>query len=217
MVLDFRFGNWKCLNREWGKGHFSKWKWPFPSNPERISDGKKVQCEQCDFSTNSQRGLKVHIGRAHKLMEPEILREDHEVSLNISNLDAKRDDDAQTRSDAEEEPDEQVKTGVVLTPEQRALFFKCFLCIRTSQILTLRWPEGQFDRECPVELYCCGLVCTVHSCHQNKIYLLTYLLLARRFYIVFISAIRICEKEKTPRSRVYKLYPWKKQNFFWKQ
>ena len=109
-----------------------------PSNPEQISDAKNVQCEQCDFSTNSQRGLKVHIGRAHKLMEPEILREDHEVSLNISNLDAKRDDDAQTRSDAEEEPDEQVKTGVVLTPEQRALFFKCFLCIRTSQILTLR-------------------------------------------------------------------------------
>ena len=59
-------------------------------------------------------------------MEPEILREDHEVSLNISNLDAKRDDDAQTRSDAEEEPDEQVKTGVVLTPEQRALFWKRF-------------------------------------------------------------------------------------------
>ena len=27
MVLDFRFGHWKCPNREWGKGHFSKWKW----------------------------------------------------------------------------------------------------------------------------------------------------------------------------------------------
>ena len=59
-------------------------------------------------------------------MEPEILREDHEVSLNISNLDAKRDDDAQTRSDAEEEQEEQVKTGVVLTPEQRALFLQMF-------------------------------------------------------------------------------------------
>ena len=59
-------------------------------------------------------------------MEPEILREDHEVSLNISNMDAKRDDDAQIRSDAEEEPDEQVKTGVVLTPEQRALFSNVF-------------------------------------------------------------------------------------------
>ena len=97
---------------------------PNPSNPERISDGKKVQCEQCDFSTNSQRGLKVHIGRAHKLIEPEVLREDHEVSLNISNLDAKREDDVQTRSDAEEEPEEQVKRDI--TPEQHALFLQMF-------------------------------------------------------------------------------------------
>ena len=95
-----------------------------PSNPEQISDAKKVQCEQCDFSTNSQRGLKVHIGRAHKLIEPEVLREDHEVSLNISNLDAKREDDVQTRSDAEEEPEEQVKRDI--TPEQRALFLQMF-------------------------------------------------------------------------------------------
>ena len=25
VVLDFRFGHWKCPNREGGKGHFSKW------------------------------------------------------------------------------------------------------------------------------------------------------------------------------------------------
>ena len=96
-----------------------------PSNPEQISDGKKVQCEQCDFSTNSQRGLKVHIGRAHKLIEPEVLREDHEVSLNISNLDSKREDDALTRSDAEEEPEEQVKRDI-RDPEQHALFLQMF-------------------------------------------------------------------------------------------
>ena len=30
MVLDFRFGHWKCPNREWGKGPISRWKWPFP-------------------------------------------------------------------------------------------------------------------------------------------------------------------------------------------
>ena len=29
VVLDFRLGHWKCPNRDWGKGHFSKWKWPF--------------------------------------------------------------------------------------------------------------------------------------------------------------------------------------------
>ena len=99
-----------------------------PSNPEQISDAKKVQCEQCDFSTNSQRGLKVHIRRAHKLIEPEVLREDHvhEVSLNTSNLNAKREDDAQAQRDVEEEPEEQVKTAANITPEQRALFMQMF-------------------------------------------------------------------------------------------
>ena len=29
VVLDFHFGHWKCPNREWGKGHISKWKWVF--------------------------------------------------------------------------------------------------------------------------------------------------------------------------------------------
>ena len=97
-----------------------------PSNPEQFSDAKKVQCEQCDFSTNSQRGLKVHIRRAHKLIEPEVLREDyvHEVSLNTSNLNAKREDDAQAQRDVEEEPEEQVKRDI--TPEQHALFLQMF-------------------------------------------------------------------------------------------
>ena len=100
---------------------------PNPSNPEQISDAKKVQCEQCDFSTNSQRGLKVH-RRAHKLIEPEVLREDHvhEVSLNFSNLNAKREEDAQAQRDVEEEPEEQVKTAANITPEQRALFMQMF-------------------------------------------------------------------------------------------
>ena len=30
LVFDFRFGHRKCPNREWGKGHFRRWKWPFP-------------------------------------------------------------------------------------------------------------------------------------------------------------------------------------------
>ena len=29
VALDFRFGHWKWPNREWEKGHFSKWKWLF--------------------------------------------------------------------------------------------------------------------------------------------------------------------------------------------
>ena len=43
---------------------------------------KKFKCDQCDFVTESQRGLKVHIGRSHK--DPEVLREELEVSLVIS-------------------------------------------------------------------------------------------------------------------------------------
>ena len=46
---------------------------------------KLFQCHQCDFSSDSQRGLKVHAGRSHKLQQAsEILREELEVSLTLS-------------------------------------------------------------------------------------------------------------------------------------
>ena len=42
------------------------------SAPSAQSAGtKKLKCEQCDFNSDSQRGLKVHIGRSHK--NPEVL------------------------------------------------------------------------------------------------------------------------------------------------
>ena len=50
---------------------------------------KLVKCDQCDFSSVSQRGLKVHVGRNHKVQQAaEILREDEEVevSLNLSHV-----------------------------------------------------------------------------------------------------------------------------------
>ena len=48
---------------------------------------KLFQCHQCDFSSDSQRGLKVHAGRSHKLQQAsEILREELEVSLTLSQL-----------------------------------------------------------------------------------------------------------------------------------
>ena len=44
------------------------------SAPSAQSTGtKKFKCEQCDFNSDSQRGLKVHIGRSHK--NPEVLRD----------------------------------------------------------------------------------------------------------------------------------------------
>ena len=56
-----------------------------PSSPAQSSGPKEkqFQCDQCDFSSESQRGLKVHVGRSHK--NPEILREELlEDSLNLS-------------------------------------------------------------------------------------------------------------------------------------
>ena len=66
-----------------------------PSSPAQSSGQvkeKQFQCDQCDFSSESQRGLKVHVGRSHK--NPEILREELvEDSLNLSQPSDVREDD----------------------------------------------------------------------------------------------------------------------------
>ena len=36
------------------------------TSPNQSSGGKLFQCDQCDFVTESQRGLKVHVGKSHK-------------------------------------------------------------------------------------------------------------------------------------------------------
>ena len=65
---------------------------PKPGGRERFN------CDQCDFETKSQRGLKVHIGRSHK--DPEVLREELEVSLVISDPgDVARADDSFVNAD----------------------------------------------------------------------------------------------------------------------
>ena len=52
------------------------------------------KCDQCDFSSVSQRGLKVHVGRNHKVQQAaEILREDLEESLNLSEQSDEREED----------------------------------------------------------------------------------------------------------------------------
>ena len=45
--------------------------------------GKQFKCDQCKFESDSQRGLRVHIGRSHKEQQlPEVLRDgDHDVTL----------------------------------------------------------------------------------------------------------------------------------------
>ena len=50
----------------------------------------------------------------------------------------------------------------------------CCIFKLNDQVMSSRWPKGQFDRGCPVALSICELSFSVHPCHQNKIYLLTY-------------------------------------------
>ena len=75
------------------KGSPSASEWD-PSSPAQSlgPKEKQFQCDQCDFSSESQRGLKVHVGRSHK--KPEILREELvEDSLNLSQPSDVREDD----------------------------------------------------------------------------------------------------------------------------
>ena len=64
----------------------------------KITSEKQFKCDQCDFGSDTQRGLKVHVGRSHK--ESEVLRaEEHDVSLALSELSEVRDDDSNVKAD----------------------------------------------------------------------------------------------------------------------
>ena len=54
-----------------------------PASSIQSSGGKQFKCDQCKFESDSQRGLRVHIGRSHKEQQlPEVLRDgDHDVTL----------------------------------------------------------------------------------------------------------------------------------------
>ena len=58
------------------------------------SPGVQFKCDQCNFSSKSKRGLKVHIGKSHKDIQiPEGLRGGElENSLNISELSQNREE-----------------------------------------------------------------------------------------------------------------------------
>ena len=69
-----------------------------PAPTANSTSGKQFKCDQCDFASDSQRGLKVHVGRSHK--DPEVLRvEDHEVSLNLSEISEIREDNPSVKAD----------------------------------------------------------------------------------------------------------------------
>ena len=47
-----------------------------PASSIQSSGGKQFKCDQCKFESDSQRGLRVHIGRSHKEQQlPEVLRD----------------------------------------------------------------------------------------------------------------------------------------------
>ena len=99
---------------------------------------KKVKCDQCDFSSDSQRGMKVHIGRSHK--NPEVLRDgEHDKSLDLSCASSKREEIASFNADMEElqeQEGEEEKEGEI-SPFISSL----------SQTLSL-WPEDE-EHKCP--------------------------------------------------------------------
>merc|ERR1711863_120124 len=56
-----------------------------PAPTGNSTSGKQFKCDQCDFASDSQRGLKVHVDRSHK--DPEVLRaEEQDVPLNLSEI-----------------------------------------------------------------------------------------------------------------------------------
>ena len=65
---------------------------------------KQFNCNQCDFASDSQRGLKVHVSKSHK--DPEALRaEDQNISLTLSELGEVR-EDSFVQADIQEEATE---------------------------------------------------------------------------------------------------------------
>ena len=54
---------------------------PPPPDQSLGPRGKLFNCDQCDFSSDSQRGLKVHVGRSHKVQQAaEILQVNADIS-----------------------------------------------------------------------------------------------------------------------------------------
>ena len=97
---------------------------------DQSTGAKKFKCDQCEFTSDSQRGLKVHVGRSHK--NPEVLRDEkHDQSLDLSFASSKREEISSLNADvAAEEQEEE---------EQREKEFSPFI-LALSKTLCL-WPE----------------------------------------------------------------------------
>ena len=117
---------------------------------------KKFKCDQCDFKSDSQRGLKVHVGRSHK--NPEVLRdEEHDRSLDLSFASSKREEISSFNASKEQEEEEQTEKEV--SPFILAL----------SKTLSL-WPEEDEKHKCPSwrEGRCRNLKCLLEVEKENR-------------------------------------------------
>ena len=108
------------------------------STPSDQSTGaEKFKCDRCDFTTDSQQGLKVHVGRSHK--NTEVLRDgEHDQSLDLSCASSKREEISFNADGASEEQEAEEQRERESSPFISAL----------SKILSI-WPEDEEKHECP--------------------------------------------------------------------
>ena len=130
------------------------------SAPSAQSTGtKKFKCEQCDFNSESQRGLKVHIGKSHK--NPEVLRDGKlDQSLDLSFASSKREEISSLNADeAAEEQEEEEQREKEVSPFILAL----------SKTLSL-WPKDGEKHKCPSwrEGRCRNLKCLLEREKESR-------------------------------------------------
>ena len=122
--------------------------------PAKSSSGSKFECDRCDFASDTQRGLKVHMGKSHK--NTEVLRdEEHEVSLVLSeHSDEVRDDIVSTVGGANEsQSDEGVSSFISALKNTFNL-----------------WPEDDPPHRCHPWEPCRNLKCRVKAEIENQEY-----------------------------------------------
>ena len=146
-----------------------------PTPTDQSTGSKKFKCDQCDFASDSQRGLKVHVGRSHK--NPEVLRDgEHDQSLDLSFASSKREEISFNADEASKRQEHEVE-------EQREKEVSPFISA-LSKTLSL-WPEDEEKHKCPSwrEGRCRNLKCLLKvekesrehdaagycdSCEENK-------------------------------------------------
>ena len=142
---------------------------PASSNQRPGCKEKLVKCDQCDFSSVSQRGLKVHVGRNHKVQQAaEILREDREdleVSLNLSQQSDERDENI---SSVNEEVIEEVIVLNEAMKGQKDEEISSFISA-LRKVFNL-WPQDDPPHRCPPWDRCRNLKCMVEAEIENQEY-----------------------------------------------